>query len=85
MVLFLNRRSRPAEQGKQSYFVIVLGLIVYVLIGLTHDLLPKFLACHKEGLPMKTKAKRALVVVSKSILKSAWPVGTNLLAGALLA
>ena len=34
---------------------------------------------------MKTKAIRALVAVSKSILNSAWTVGANLLASALLA
>lgn len=34
---------------------------------------------------MKTKAKKVLVVVSKSILNSVWTVGANLLAGALLA
>lgn len=34
---------------------------------------------------MKTKAKKALVAVSKSILYSVWTVGANLLAGALLA
>ena len=58
-----------------------LGLIVYPLIGLAHDLLPKFL-CHKEELPMKTKAIKVLVAVSKSILNSIWTVGTNLLADA---
>ena len=60
-------------------------LIVYILIGLARDLFPKFFACHKEGLPMKTKAIRALVAVSKSILNSVWTVGANLLASALLA
>jgi hypothetical protein len=34
---------------------------------------------------MKAKAKRALVTVSKSFLGLGWTVGTNLLAGALLA
>lgn len=85
MVQFTNNRFRPAEQGKQSYLAIVLGLIVYILIGLAHDFLPKFFSCYKEGLSMKTKAIRALVAVSKSILSSVWTVGANLLAGALLA
>lgn len=62
----------------------VLGLIVYILIGFVHDLFPKLFACHKEELPMKTKVIRALVAVSKSILYSVWTVGANLLAGALL-
>lgn len=34
---------------------------------------------------MKTKAKKVLVAVPKSILNSVWTVGANLLAGALLA
>lgn len=34
---------------------------------------------------MKTKAKKVLVAVSKSILNSVWTVGANVLAGALLA
>lgn len=85
MVQFINNRFRPAEQGKQNCFVIVLGLIVHILIGLAHDLFLKFFACHKEELPMKTKAIRALVAVSKSILNSVWTVDTNLLASALLA
>ena len=38
----INNRFRPAEQGKQNCFVIVLGLIVHILIGLAHDLFPKF-------------------------------------------
>ena len=74
MVQFINNRFRPAEQGKQNCFVIVLGLIVHILIGLAHDLFLKFFACHKEELPMKTKA-----------INSVWTVDTNLLASALLA
>ena len=80
-----SSRFRPAEQGKQSCPVIVLGLIVYILIGLIHDFSANIFSCIKEGLPMKTKAKKVLVAVSKSILNSVWTVGANLLAGALLA
>lgn len=85
MVLFFHNRFRPAEQGKQRYLAIVLGLIIYILIGLAHDLFSEFFACRKEVLPMKTKAIRALVAVLNSILNSVWTVGANLLAGALLA
>lgn len=85
MIEFINNSFRLAKHGKQSYLVIVLGFIVYVLIGLAHDLFPKFFACHKEELPMKTKVIRALIAVAKSILNSVWTVGANLLAGALLA
>ena len=85
MILFTNNRFGPAEQGTQSCFAAVLGLIVYILVGLTHDLLPIFFTCHGEELPMKTKATRVLLAASKSTLNSVWTVGPNLLAGALLA
>lgn len=70
--------------GSQGLPIIVLGLIVYILIGMIRDNLTEVDEKHKEGLPMKTKMKRVFVATVKSILNSVWTVGTNLLAGALL-
>ncbi len=75
-------RLRPAEQGPQIYPVIVLGSIVYILLGLIRDAISN--AANLEGLPMKTKMKKAFVAIISSIANSIWTVGANLLAGALL-
>lgn len=82
--IFYNDRPRPAEQGSQSNFVIVLGLIVYILTGLVHDIIEKVCSSNKDGLSMKTKMKKAFVAITSSILNSVWTVGANLLAAALL-
>lgn len=80
-----NCRFRLAKQGKQSDIpVLVLGLIVYILIGLLHDILSNVVLI-KGVLPMKTKVKEFFIVCSKSILLSIWTMSANLLAGALLA
>ena len=79
-----NGRFRLAEQGPQSCLVIVLGLIAYILIGLVHDIIEKVRSSNKEGLPMKTKIKKAFVAVTSSVLNSVWIVGANLPTGALL-
>ena len=78
-------KFRPAEQGSLSCLAIVLGLIVYILIGATHDYLFGSCTSTEEGLSMKTKAKKVLVAALISVLMSVWTVGANLLAGALLA
>lgn len=78
-------KFRPAEQGALSCLAIVLGLIVYILIGVTHDCFFRSHTSTEEGFSMKTKAKKVLVAALKSVLTSVWTVGANLLAGALLA
>lgn len=80
-----DNRFRPVEQGSQGFLFIVLGLIVFILIGLIHDFITQVCSINREGLPMKTKMKKAFVAITKSILNSVWTVGANLLAGALLA
>ena len=64
--------------------VLVLGFMVYILIGLMYDICSKTVLI-KEVLPMKTKVKEVFNTCSKSILYSIWTMGANLLAGALLA
>lgn len=81
---FYSDRLRPAEQGPQSCLVIVLGLIVYILTVLVHDIIKNVCSNNKEGLPMKTKMKKAFVAITSSVLNLGWTVGANLLAGALL-
>jgi len=81
-----NNKLRLAEQGMQSTVpVVVLGLIVYILIGLLHDCFEKNGLENKEELPMKTKTKYYFSICSKSILLSVWTMSANLMAGALLA
>ncbi len=81
-----DSKFRLAEQGKQSIVpIIVLGLIVYILIGLLHDCYEKNGLGNKEGLLMKTKVKTYFSICSKFILLSVWTMGTNLMASALLA
>lgn len=81
-----NSKFRLAEQGKQSNaLVLVLGLIVYILIGLLNNATSEFVSILKGGLPMKTKVQKVFIVCSKSMLISVWTMGANLLAGALLA
>lgn len=70
--------------GSQGLPIIVLGLIAYILIGITYDYLTEVDENYKEGLPMKTKMKKVFVATVKSILNSVWTMGANLLAGALL-
>lgn len=70
--------------GSQGLPIIVLGLIAYILIGITRDYLTEVDENYKEGLPMKTKMKKVFVATVRSILNSVWTVGANLLAGALL-
>ena len=77
-------RLRPAEQGPQMYPVIVLGSIVYILFGLIHDIMSNRNTTNLEGLPMKTKMKKAFAAIISSIANSVWTVGANLLAGVLL-
>lgn len=70
--------------GSQSIPTLVLVLIVYILIGLICDFIKEINSNTKEELPMKTKMKKVIIATIKSILNSAWTVGANLLAGALL-
>lgn len=70
--------------GSQSIPTLVLVLIVYILIGLICDFIKEISSNTKEELPMKTKMKKVIIATIKSILHSAWTVGANLLAGALL-
>ena len=70
--------------GSQGLPIIVLGLIAYILIGITRDYLTEVDENYKEGLPMKTKMKKVFVATVRSILNSVWTMGANLLAGALL-
>jgi hypothetical protein len=81
-----DSRFRLAEQGKQSIIpTLVLGFIVYIVIGLFHDILEVESVKNKEGMSMKTKANVILVACAKYILLSVWTVSTNYLAGTLLA
>ena len=84
LFLYINNRFRPAVLGSQGLPIIVLGLIVYILIGILSDYITRVDGNYKEGMPMKTKMKKVFVVAIKSILNSVWTMGTNLLAGALL-
>lgn len=70
--------------GSQSIPTLVLVLIVYILIGLICDFIKEVSSNNKEELPMKTKMKKVIIATVRSILNSAWTVGANLLAGALL-
>ena len=70
--------------GSLGITAIVLGLIVYTLTGLIRDCITEAKLDTKEALPMKTKMKKVIIATIKSILNSAWTVGANLLAGALL-
>lgn len=70
--------------GAQGFPTLVLVLIVYILIGLVCDFIKEVSSNNKEELPMKTKMKKVITATAKSILNSAWTVGANLLAGALL-
>ena len=70
--------------GSQGFPTLVLVLIVYILIGLICDFIKEVSSNNKEELPMKTKMKKVFVATVKSFLNSAWTVGANLLAGALL-
>lgn len=64
---------------------VVLGLIVYILIGFLFDCLKMNGLKNKEELPMKTKTKYYFSVCFKSILFSVWTMGANLMASALQA
>ena len=66
------------------YPVIVLGSIVYVLLGLVRDAISNCSTMNLEELPMKTKMKKAFAAIISSIANSVWTVGANLLAGVLL-
>ena len=46
--------------GSLGSLPIVLALMVFILIGLLHDLLKEFCLSEKEGLLMKTKTKKYL-------------------------
>lgn len=65
--------------------IVVLGLVVYIVIGLLYDCFKKNALENKEELPMKTKAKNIFSICSISILSSVWTMSANLMAGALLA
>lgn len=69
--------------GSQALPTLVLGLIVYILIGILCDFLKEVSTDNKEEMLMKTRTKKVVATV-KSILNSVWTVGANLLAGALL-
>lgn len=84
VIIVYYSRFRPVEQGPQSYFAIVLGVIVYILIGLLHDIIDNKYTTNLEGLPMKTKMKKIFVTIASSVLNSIWSVTTNLLADVLL-
>lgn len=71
--------------GTQGITTIVLVLIVYMLTGLIRDCITAAKLDIKEALPMKAKMKQVFVTFVSSVLNSVWTVGTNLLAGALLA
>lgn len=64
---------------------VVLGLIVYILLGLLHDCPEKSGLRNEEELSMKTKAKKIFSICSESILLSLWTMSANLMASALLA
>lgn len=64
---------------------VFLGLIVFFVIGLIHDILEISVVKIKEGLSMRIKITIILATGLKSILYSVWTVGANFMAGALLA
>ena len=70
--------------GPEKCSVIILVFIVFILTGLIRDFLIEVNLKNKEELLMKTKMKKVIIATIKSILNSAWTVGANLLAGALL-
>lgn len=69
--------------GSLGSLSIVLALMVFILIGLLHDLLKESCLSEKEGLLMKTKTKKIFAAII-SILNSVWTVCANLLTEALL-
>ena len=64
---------------------LILGLLAFFVIGLTHDILEISGVKIKEDLSMRTKRMIILAICLKSILYSVWTMGANFIAGALLA
>jgi H+/Cl- antiporter ClcA len=83
----VHNKHRLATQGTSNIEVlaVALGFIVYILMGFLYDMLENTTSLMKEGTPMKLRIIENLIIISKSVLFSTWTLGSNLLAGTLLA
>lgn len=75
-----GNRFRLAEQGRAGLIVYVLGLMVYISIGLMLDFLKMRSSKLKEVTPMKNRGTKVVSTCVISILFSVWTVGANFLA-----
>ena len=81
----IHSRFRPAELGLAGLLTIVLVFIGLLLIGCLVNCLKNGSTNNQEVKAMKIEMKKIIADTAIATLENVWAVGTNFLAGALLA